>query len=131
MFISSKNITMLAIFDTNQDISLAEIDIKFTKCSNNTNAIVYSKHVFILFFECIIVGMRCTALFAVSNTFTAFFAVAVYEPNSFRFKIHEVDLHYLLSHSRSSCPFICTRMVHPREKRSSEKIQITLSGIHI
>lgn len=52
MFISSKNITMLAIFDTNQDISLAEINIKFTKCSNNTVAIVYSKQVVILFFEC-------------------------------------------------------------------------------
>ena len=33
---------MLAIFDTNKDISLAEINIKFTKCSNNTIAIVYS-----------------------------------------------------------------------------------------
>lgn len=43
---------MLAIFDTNQDISLAEINIKFTKCSNNTVAIVYSKQVIILFFEC-------------------------------------------------------------------------------
>ena len=43
---------MLAIFDTNQDISLAEINIKFTKCSNNTVAIVYSKQVVILFFEC-------------------------------------------------------------------------------
>ena len=43
---------MLAIFDTNQDISLAEINIKFTKCSNNTIAIVYSKQVVILFFEC-------------------------------------------------------------------------------
>ena len=43
---------MLAIFDTNQDISLAEINIKFTKCSNNTVAIVHSKQVVILFFEC-------------------------------------------------------------------------------
>ena len=45
---------MLAIFDTNKDISLAEINIKFTKCSNNTVAIVYSKQVVILFFECTI-----------------------------------------------------------------------------
>ena len=48
-----KNITLLAIFDTNQDISLAEINIKFTKCSNNTVAIVYSKQVVIVFFECV------------------------------------------------------------------------------
>ena len=43
---------MLAIFDINQGILLAEINIKFTKCSNNTVAIVYSKQVVILFFEC-------------------------------------------------------------------------------
>ena len=43
---------MLAIFDINKDISLADININFTKGSNNTVAIVYSKQVVILFFEC-------------------------------------------------------------------------------
>ena len=43
---------MLAIFVTNQDISLAKINIKFTKCSYNTVAILYNKQVVVLFFEC-------------------------------------------------------------------------------